>query len=389
MRIVVVTPTFNERRNIARLITELEQAFQRVRHEMHILVVDDESPDGTAEVVRREMAGRPYLHLLSGPKRGLGVAYARALTHALDELGADAVLQMDADFSHNPADVPRLIAALEGGADFVIGSRYVRGGRTVAGWGVLRRGVSLLANLGARVIAGLYPVRDCTTGFRAIRAPVLRQIDLDAAPTGYAILMYLIYQALRAGARVEEVPVTFANRDEGQSKLRLADVLEFFVNVWWIRYDRREAFGQIVSRGTVGIAVNLAALSLLHGLLEVPALMASALSIEIAILASFAWSRLWNITIRRRVGPDEIFSLATFQMISVPPFLLTFFAFLSLTSVWDLHFLAAQALGIGAAAAWNYFLAERFVEAVRAATSIPRGVVGRLVALRPPSHQER
>src|SRR3972149_2014070 len=129
MRIVVVVPTYNERDNLGPLLEALEEQFPLIPHDMQVLVVDDNPPDGTAAVAREAAARWGNVHLLTGPKRGLGVAYVRGIEHALGDLGAGAVVQMDADFSHNPADLPRLIAALDEGADLVIGSRYVKGGQ--------------------------------------------------------------------------------------------------------------------------------------------------------------------------------------------------------------------------------------------------------------------
>ena len=362
-KVVVVIPTYNERDNLGPLLEALQKQFQGMDQEMHVLVVDDNSPDGTAEVARE--AGRRWgnVHLLSGEKRGLGVAYVRGIQHALQELDADVVVQMDADFSHNPADVPRLVAALEGGADFVIGSRYVKGGRAPEDWGPLRRGISLLANLGARFIAGLYRVHDCTNGFRAIRGSLLRRIDLvEAPPRGYAILVYLIYQALSLGARVQEVPVSFSNRSQGESKLRWTDVLEFLINVWWVRYDRREKFYRLAAGGLSGIAANLAALAVLHGLVGLAPAIASALALEVAILYSFAWNHLWTVAARRAFAPRVVLRLARFHLLSLPSFLLTYAVFLSLTSFFDIHVVAAQALGILPALVWNYFLGERVLD---------------------------
>jgi GT2 family glycosyltransferase len=127
MKIVLIIPTFNESGNIGRLLDELQLVFRSIRHEMHILVVDDDSPDGTLDIVRARQRNSTNVHALQGTKRGLGAAYIRGMRYALDVLHAQAVLEMDADFSHKPADVPRLIAALEDGADFAIGSRYYQG----------------------------------------------------------------------------------------------------------------------------------------------------------------------------------------------------------------------------------------------------------------------
>ena len=362
MKIAVVVPSYNERENVGPLIEALQGQFASMPHDMHVLVVDDDSPDGTADVVRAAARRWPNVHLLSGEKRGLGVAYVRGIRYALDELAADAVVQMDADFSHDPADLPRLVAALDAGADFVIGSRYVPGGKAPPDWGLVRRAISMVANLGARAIAGLYRVHDCTNGFRAIRGSVLGTIAVERAPRGYVILMYLIYQALSQGARVVEVPVVFTNRSAGESKLRAGDAIEFFINAWWIRYDRRETFYRLASGGLSGVAANLGALYLLHEPLGVPAAAASAAALEIAILYSMVWRQAWSIAARRPAWPEVLPRLLLFHVISLPSFLLTFGSFLLLTNVWDVHFLAAQALGILPALVWNYFLGERVLE---------------------------
>src|SRR5579862_5658519 len=222
MRVVLIIPTFNECENIARLIAELQGVFRSLPHEMQILVVDDSSPDGTASIVRAQQRQMPNVHLLEGKKQGLGAAYVRGMRHALDVLHADAVFEMDADFSHDPADVPRLLAALEAGADFVIGSRHVRGGSIPAEWSLLRKLNSAGGNWVARYIAGLYGIRDCTAGFRAIRASILREIDFSALRVkGYAFQVALLHQAVSIGATVKEVPVDFVDRKHGSSKLGL------------------------------------------------------------------------------------------------------------------------------------------------------------------------
>lgn len=176
---MIIIPTYNERENLSSLIAALQKQFERIKHEMHVLVVDDSSPDGTADVVRKLQASHTNLHLLMGRKQGLGVAYIRGMRHAMDALGAEVVYEMDADFSHKPEDVPQLMAAIDQGADFVIGSRYVTGGTIPREWGWFRRLNSRFGNLVARYVAGIYSVRDCTAGFRAIRASTLSSIDFN------------------------------------------------------------------------------------------------------------------------------------------------------------------------------------------------------------------
>jgi dolichol-phosphate mannosyltransferase len=239
MRAVIIVPTYNERENIGPLVLALEAQFGTMSYDMSILVVDDNSPDRTVEAVQALQSQFVNLHLLEGPKAGLGTAYIRGMRHALDRLGAEAVLQMDGDFSHDPEDVPRLMAALEAGADLVIGSRYVPGGSIPVEWGIARRLLSFCGNLMTRHIAGLYPVRDCTSGFRCIRASLLRRIDLDDLHVqGYAFLVTLLFEAWAKGAKIEEIPIAFVERRSGRSKLGFFDMVEFALKIWRLGYRR-------------------------------------------------------------------------------------------------------------------------------------------------------
>ncbi|MBI4151165.1 polyprenol monophosphomannose synthase [Candidatus Woesearchaeota archaeon] len=224
MRACVVMPTYNERENVRSLLPTLLRT--NIPGELHVLVVDDASPDGTAKEVKQLQKTFPRLHLLERPrKEGLGAAYIAGMTHALATLDPDALFEMDADFSHNPADVPRLLVALKG-HDLVIGSRYVADG-SIVGWNLWRRSVSFGGNLVSRILAGM-PVNDCTAGFRAWNAALLRTIDFTKlGVSGYAFQLSILHAALRNHARVREIPVTFTERREGTSKMRWNDIAEF------------------------------------------------------------------------------------------------------------------------------------------------------------------
>jgi dolichol-phosphate mannosyltransferase len=189
-----------------------------------VLVIDDNSPDGTGEIADRLAEERRSVHVLHRPhKEGLGPAYLDGFRRAL-ELGADLLFEMDCDFSHDPADVPRLAAAAEN-ADLVIGSRYVDGGGT-RNWGFLRRVISRGGSLYAQVLLGV-GVRDLTGGFKCYRRIVLETIDLDAIHSkGYAFQIETTYRALRRGFRVVEIPIVFVDRQVGGSKMSKAIVLE-------------------------------------------------------------------------------------------------------------------------------------------------------------------
>jgi dolichol-phosphate mannosyltransferase len=192
--------------------------------DLHVLVVDDNSPDGTGEIADRLAAEDEHVHVLHRPqKEGLGPAYLAGFRRAL-ELGGELVFEMDCDFSHDPADVPRL-AAVAANADLVLGSRYVQGGE-VGNWGPLRRFVSRGGSLYAQILLQL-GVRDLTGGFKCYRRAVLERIDLDAITSlGYAFQIETTYRALRAGFRVVEVPIRFVDRQVGHSKMSKAIFLE-------------------------------------------------------------------------------------------------------------------------------------------------------------------
>jgi dolichol-phosphate mannosyltransferase len=189
-----------------------------------VLVIDDGSPDGTGELADRLAAELDWVDVLHRPrKEGLGPAYLAGFRRALAG-DAELILEMDCDFSHDPADVPRLIAAAEAGADLVLGSRYVEGG-SIGDWGPLRRAISHGASIYTRAL--LMPIRDPTGGFKCFRRAVLETIALDAVHArGYAFQIELTYRALRKGFRVVEIPIHFVDRTHGGSKMSRAIVLE-------------------------------------------------------------------------------------------------------------------------------------------------------------------
>jgi len=236
MKVAILVPTYNERENIGPLLEALLALRSESRHELHIVVCDDASPDGTAEIVASAQRSCTGVRLSTGRRVGLGAAYVRGMRIAMDELGADAVVQMDADFSHDPSDVPRLLAALEPGVDLVIGSRYVPGGRIPGDWNAFRKANSRWGNRVARYLIGLHRVRDCTSGFRAIRTSLLKRVAFDRIRVqGYAFQVALLYEATVAGARITEIPIVFADRTRGVSKLGLRDILEFIANAVSLR----------------------------------------------------------------------------------------------------------------------------------------------------------
>jgi len=231
-RAVICLPTYNERENLEHMIEALGAVLDTAID--HVLVIDDGSPDGTGEIADRLAAERAWVSVLHREtKEGLGPAYIAGFRRAL-EAGAELILEMDCDFSHDPADVPRLIAAATD-ADLVLGSRYASGGGT-ANWGLLRRVVSRGGCLYAQVILGLR-VRDLTGGFKCFRRTALEAIDLGALSAhGYAFQIETTYRIVRAGLRVREVPITFVERRAGASKMTGSIVTEAMVTVPLLRF---------------------------------------------------------------------------------------------------------------------------------------------------------
>jgi dolichol-phosphate mannosyltransferase len=222
MHAVVCLPTYNELENLEPMIQALREV---LRDGDRVLVIDDASPDGTGELADRLAGELVFVDVLHrARKEGLGPAYLAGFRRALAD-DAELVLEMDCDFSHDPKDVPRLIAAAEGGADIVLGSRYVPGG-SIPTWGLVRRAISAGGNIYARILLGSR-VRDLTGGFKCFRRSVLETIDLDAVDShGYAFQIEVTYRATRAGFTVVEVPIAFVDREHGRSKMSRSVVVE-------------------------------------------------------------------------------------------------------------------------------------------------------------------
>jgi dolichol-phosphate mannosyltransferase len=229
-RSLIIIPTYNERENIVLIITAIRAAVPGV----HILVVDDNSPDGTSACVKELVAAQPGLFVLDRPaKQGLGRAYIAGFRWAL-ERAYECIFEMDADFSHDPRYLPDFLSAIDT-ADVVIGSRYVRG-VNVVNWPMSRLLLSYGGNIVARAIAGI-PVRDCTAGFKCFRRQVLEGIDLDRiSSSGYSFQIEVNYLAWKKGFRIKEIPIVFTDRTRGESKMSTGIIREALLLLWKLRF---------------------------------------------------------------------------------------------------------------------------------------------------------
>lgn len=232
----MVLPTYNEAQNLRVLLPRLfEQGEQVSSHQLHVLVVDDHSPDGTELVVQEFRRHFPFLHIIHGEKKGLGEAYKRGIAHAIAVLSPELILHMDADLQHDPSLVPDMISACNEGYTLVIGSRYVRGGRML-NFSRRRARLSQIGNFLVRW-AGDLKIHDCTSGYRAIRTDLLVKCDVEHfSARGYSFLAAFLCQLVWNGARVLEIPITFGVRGHGESKLSLRDQVDLvgrMVRVFW------------------------------------------------------------------------------------------------------------------------------------------------------------
>jgi dolichol-phosphate mannosyltransferase len=338
MKIVICLPTYNERENIEAVIKAIfEQQAERRDDELNILVIDDNSPDGTADIVRSLQKDFDKLHLITGKKEGLGAAYIRGFRFARKELKADIVMEMDADFSHDPADIPRMLEPLKDDTSFVIGTRF--------------------GNIFARLIAGLWKVKDCTAGFRSIKSSLIDKIDLnDLGVKGYAFQIALLERAINAGAVIREIPVDFTDRQYGKTKMSLKDILEFMMNCLLIRIGKLKTFLQFSLVGTSGVLVNLGSFSLLYNLLGINKFLASPIAIEISILSNFFLNNTWTFGGKKTEDMMPVRGLK-FNLVSFLSLGISYGTFvLLMANVPDIVPQIAQALGIIPATLVNYFI---------------------------------
>ncbi|MCL4393084.1 polyprenol monophosphomannose synthase [Patescibacteria group bacterium] len=227
---VIIIPTYNELGNIEKLV----KLIFKVDTDIRILFVDDKSPDGTGNLIKKLQKKNPNIYLLEGEKKGLGVAYKRGFSYAIEKMRATYIIQMDADLSHNPKYIKTLTDNIKN-FDVIIGSRYIKGGSIPKDWGFHRRMISNFGNILTRLILNI-PMRDCTSGFKIIKTKNLplkfiKSIDSN----GYLFQVELLYFLYKSNCKIKEIPIDFRDRTKGTSKMRINDILEYFTNLFKIR----------------------------------------------------------------------------------------------------------------------------------------------------------
>ena len=323
MKVVIIVPTYNEKENIGRFIDALLDLFDKnPQYECHILIVDGNSPDGTAVVVRQKASQHPFVHLLMEKKKvGLGAAYIYGFKYAVKTFNPDVLVEMDADFQHNPSDVPRLLAEIGNGYDYVIGSRFINGGGIPQGWSFYRKFLSIGGNLFSKVILGITSVNDFTSGFKAARVRgFVDKIDLDSVLSGgFAYKIDLLYKMFKLGARIKEVPIKFGVRDRGDSKMEKSNFVDSLRVVLLLRLNENKSFFKFCIVGFVGLFVDAGLFNILRLTLMVSRL-AALTSGFIAMLTTFVLNNYWSFGKRKIEGAvSKVIGFVMYIVLSAIP----------------------------------------------------------------------
>jgi len=361
MNVTVILPTYNERGNIIVLLDGLSQAVTGIPgHAFSFLVVDDTSEDGTQEVVRRYARKHPDIFLLSGKKEGLGRALLRGMQYAIDTLHADLIVQMDADLSHDPASFSSFIKEIDKGADFVVGSRYIRGGSIPSNWGLHRKIFSVVGNAIVRFGLGFPLVHDWTGGYRAYMRKYYDRFHGEMKKfSGYVFQIAFLHKSIRSGARAVEVPIQFTDRLYGRSKIApsqyIRDVLRYVVTQR-IKAMMQGSFGKFCIVGTAGFLINTVVLELgvqfgLHPVL------ASVMGAEFAIVSNFIFNNAWTFRDRKIHGKRRIIKFLQFNATSVGAIVIQAGTIWVGTAFYGISaYRIFYILGVGIGLVWNYIM---------------------------------
>lgn len=362
--VLIIVPTYNEILNIGKLIAGINQQRALLTdYTVNILFVDDKSPDGTAKAIKKFQATMPHIHLVSGNKEGLGTAYVRAFRHALAELSPAIIVMMDADYSHDPSAIPAMLQQIADGADYVIGSRNVQGGMIPGNWPLLRIANSRVANWLARhILKTDSEITDLTGGYKAIRTAKLREIDLDNInAAGYVFQVSLLYAFVKSGAVIKEVPIKFADREFGTSKLRTKDVLEF---IYRVTQMNPESFLNVTLRyagvGIAGTLVNIAVLYSLTAFAGWSPLVALLLAIEISIICNFFLNRMYTFSHMSQSG-DISRTFLLYQLGASGTAALAYALFFFFYHTVKLPYITADLVSIGSSFIVGLFYSSRLV----------------------------
>jgi len=382
MKVFVVPATYNEKDNIEQFITIFEEeVFPKIKnHDLHILVADDNSPDGTGEIVKKLMKKYKNLGINQGPKKGLGAAYVRAMGYAIEKEGADVVVSIDADLQHDPASLSSFLKKMEErNYDMVIGTRYSQGGSIPQKWPFTRKMYSITASLLFRLITGRLFIHDWTGGYRAIKKHVfLKEKEKVKEYTGYTFQVAFLYKALLDGFSVGEVPIHFGVRRLGSSKIA---PMQYIMNVFsYVAIERIKeiitgSFGKFLVVGGIGFVINGVVLKLLHDTYRWDPFFANLAGAGLAIFSNFNLNNIWTFKEHKIAGFFQyVWKLIQFYATSVfgVVFIQSGTIFIGdhiigpdvVFHIGPLHiryYLIYFVLGTGLLLIWNFFIYSKFI----------------------------
>lgn len=313
--VVFVLPTYNEAENIKTVISNLQTVFSNEKNYIFsILVVDDNSPDKTADVVKRLQKKHKSIHLLTGKKQGLGAAYVRGMHYAVEKLSADILFEMDSDLSHDPMLVPKFLRKLEEGADYVVGSRYIKGGSIPSNWGADRKIFSVAGNFIIRAGFMLPQIHEWTSGYRAMHSYVFEKISPGLEKyKGYIFQIASMYRVVQAHFIVSEVPIHFIDRKYGKSKIipsqYIPDILRYILT--------QSSFIRFVITGGIGFIVDFSIAAFLIEHFGVFTPTANAISAAVAVTSNFIINNYWSFGHKKITGGIKVMTKKYLQFVIV------------------------------------------------------------------------
>lgn len=370
MNVVIILPTYNEKGNIEHLITILEEeVFPKIiNHKMSILVADDNSPDGTADEIKKLMKKYKNLDLNIGEKRGLGAAYVRGMTYAIEKMNADVIFEMDADFFHDPKKIPQFLEKINQGFDFIVGTRYSDGGSIPKNWKLHRKAFSILGNLLVRSILMRFSIHDWTGGYRAIKKEVFLKEKQELIKfKGYTFQVAFLYKALKDGFKVAEVPFHATDRVLGRSKIA---PLEYIINLLKYVITARitevfiGTFGKFLIVGGIGFVINAVMLRALVEGYRVAPEPANLIGAALAIFSNYNLNNLWTFKGRSRTGIGvylwkllHFYLTSSFGVIFIQTGTIALGNIIFGKQLYFLYFI----IGTGVLLIWNFTIYNRFI----------------------------
>jgi dolichol-phosphate mannosyltransferase len=371
-RILIVIPTYNEADNIDALFDSINILAAQAKYlDIKLLIADDNSTDGTSQKIKHYQKKNSNITLLTGEKKGLGRAYLRSFDYALKNESFDVLIMMDSDLSHNPSDIPRLLADINKGIDYVIGSRYVVGGSVDDNWPLSRKLMSRSANFIAKRLVGVPDdIQDMTSGYKAIGRRGLEKINIHSINArGYVFQVSLLHAFLVNDLKVSEIPIRFTARDKGDSKLKLRDILEFvYANYKLNPAAPIQTFVRFAFVGFCGAIVNLLTLVCLIEVLNMNVLLAALLAIELSIIFNFFLHQFYTFkgfgAYRKKLGKFKsrlLNRLIMFNIGTAGGAAISFLTFSLLYKVFNVPYLPADIIAIALATGWNYSLSTKYI----------------------------